>query len=257
MNKKLLLIEPDIELKKLFTGWLKNQGYGIKSVDNSQQASSSLSQEKYDLLISDIDLPQSTDKLLIYCQSLKKDSRFHELPVVVLTYGKDAKKIARALEAGVDKFIFKPFEIDSFLNQMEVIFKEIELKQHGKKVLDINCIGFLIDLASKISRQDFFLLAPVIFNRLIMYKIKVIIGEPIIIVILKRLNELIEEANGFMKEVKFQNGQLNMDGVDKASKGLSAGRIAFGFRNYVYGFLQLVGILTSDILFEHHRILEQ
>lgn len=250
MNKKLLFIKPDRELKKLFANWLKDHGYHIKSVDNSQQASSSLSQERYDLLIIDIDLPQTAEELLIYCQSLKKDSRFHDIPVVVLTYRKDAKKIARALEAGTDRLILKPFELDSFLNQIEVIFKEIEFKKQGKKVLDTNYIEFLIKLASEISRKDFFLLAPVIFNRLIISKISVIIGEPIIMVIIKRLNDLTEEDCGFMKAVKLQNAHILMDGVDKVSKGVSVERISRGFRNYVFGFLQLVEILTSDILLE-------
>jgi len=68
---------------------------------------------------------------------------------------------------------------------MEVIFKEIEFKKQGKKVLDTNYIEFLIKLASEISRKDFFLLAPVIFNRLIISKISVRIGEPIIMAIIK------------------------------------------------------------------------
>jgi len=75
---------------------------------------------------------------------------------------------------------------------------------------------------------------------------------PIIILIIRRLNDLTEEDYGFMKAVKFQNGHLLTDGVDKASKGISVERLASGFRNYVFGFLQLLGILTSDILVGRH-----
>ncbi len=251
--KKILLVEPDKELSELFANWLEGEKYKVKPVDDQEQVFPLLSGEKFDLLVIDIDFPVFTETLIGLCQRLKKDLRFSDLPVAVFTYKKDGKKISSAIEAGVDNFMLKPFETDSFLKRIQTIFKEIELKKQGKKVLDLNYINFLIQLASGVSRKDFFLLVPTIFNRLIMDKVKDILGEPVVMVIAKRLKKLSEENHKFMREVKFSGMQFLMDGVDKASKGVPVERLAVGFGNYVYAFLNLVRVLTSDILMERGK----
>jgi len=139
--------------------------------------------------------------------------------------------------------------------KVQALTKALEESQRATLNImeDLNYIDFLIELATQSSRQDFFLLAPVLFDKVISDKVRVFIGDQIIMVIMRRLNDLTEEIHGFMKEVKLQNAQLLMDSVDKASKGVPVERLAVGFRNYIYGFLKLVKILTSDILTEQGK----
>lgn len=210
-----------------------------------------VSKEAFNLLIIDIDAPEMTEEYLRLCETLKKNPRLSDIPITVLTYKKDAQKIAGAIEAGADNFVLKPFETNSFLKRIETICKEIELKKQGKKTLDLNYINYLIELTGESSREDFFFLTPVIFNKLIMDKVKPILGEPVIIMMMKRLQELIGEDYQFMKPAGFQNYRLIMDGVDKVSKGISLKKLTSAFRDYTYAFLQLVKTLTSDILMEH------
>jgi len=248
--KKILLIEPDKELNELFSNWLKEEDYEVKSIDNLQEVHSSISKEKFDILLIDIDYPEITESSLELCQKLKKNARFSDLPVTILTYKKDVKRIASAIEAGVDNLVLKPFETDTFLKRIKTIFKEIELKKQGKKVLDLNYINFLIKLLDEGSREDFFLLSPVIFNRLVMDKIGDILGEPVIMVMMRRIREFIQDNYAFMKQARLQNKKLLMDGVYRASKKVSRKILVFGFQNFIYIFLGLVRVLTSDILIE-------
>lgn len=260
-KEKILLIEPDKEMKELFVSWLKEQGYQASSTDDIKEVRSSLLREEFDILIIDIDPPtketgffEITEEMLKLCQTLKNDARFSELPIAILTYKKEANKIARAVEAGADTFLLKPFEADYLLQRMSTIFKEIELKKKGKKLLDLNCINYLIKLASEFSREDFFVLAPAVFNKLIIKEVKSIIGEPTLALMIKRVQELIGEDYGFMKETKFLGDQLLMDGVDKASKDIPVEKLTTAFRDYVYAFLHLVQTLTSDILMERGKL---
>jgi len=253
MKKRILLFEPDKEVENQFVQWLKEEDYGAKSVDNPDQILTLFSTEKFDILIMDIDSPETTEALLRLCRTLKKDRRFLNLPTAVLTYKKDINKIASALQAGADSFLLKPFETGEFSERMKTIFKEIEFKERGKKVLDLNYINYLIALTGKTKRESFFMLAPVIFNKLILEKINTILGEPIITQIIKRANELIGEDYEFMRAVRFSEGQILMDDVDKASQEAPVKKLTTAFRDYVYAFLHLIQTLTSDILMERGK----
>lgn len=252
--KKILLIEPDKEQAELFAAWLQEENYRVNSAENHEQVSDLLSREKFDLLIMDIDDPKISDSLLELCRELKKDTISLPPPITVLTYKKDAKKIAAAISAGADRFVFKPFETDSFLKRIETIFKEMELKKQGKKVLDLNYLNFLIHLTRETGREGFFLLTPVIFNNLIIEETKGILGDPVITVMINRVRELTEDSFAFMKKFKLQDGKLVMDDVDTASRGVPANLLATGFQNFVYAFLSLVQVLTSDILMERDKL---
>ena len=249
-RKNILLFEPDKKVEKLFINWLKEEKYSAKPVENPEQILARLSGEKFDILIMDIDFPKITESLLNLCRILKKDPYFSELPITVLTYKKNIKLIADSIEAGVDNFILKPFETDSFLSRIDTIFRQIELKSKGKKVLDLNYINYLIKLTSETTREDFFILSSVIFNKLIIDKVKGILGEPIIVIITKRLGDLVGEDYGFVKKVRFSNGKIFMDKVDKVSKDVPVEKLIIAFRDYIYGFLQIIQTLTSEILME-------
>lgn len=198
----------------------------------------------------DIDEPLITEPSLKLIRTLKADPRFVNLPEAVLTYKRDAKRVVATIEAGVDLFMLKPFETDSFLERVEAIFKELELRSRGKKALDLNYINGLIALAGQMERDGAFALYQVIFNKLIIEKIVTLLGPPIIAQIMKRANETIGADYEFMKSVEFSGKSLSLDGVNKASKGVPVKNITTAFRDYVYAFLHIVEVLTSDILME-------
>jgi len=253
-QKRILLIEPEKEQSELLANWLREEGYEVKSTEQSQEVLTRLLREHFDLVIIYLDFPGSTQDPFQLCRKLKEDPRLSDLPIAALTFKHDGKKIAAALEAGVDSFVLKPFETDSFLERIETIFREIELKEQGRKALDLNYINYLIKLTSQTSREDFFSLSPIIFNRLIMDKVNDILGKPVIMVIVKRVQELTGDNYGFMKQARFQNGLLLMDEVDKASKDVPVKRLTFGFQDFIFGFLHLVRTLTSDILMERGKL---
>ena len=248
--KKILFFGPDKDQNEVFSEWLKGENYPIKSTDNFEQIVPFLSEEKYDILILDIDSPEIREQLLDLCRIMKKDHRFSKLSIITLTYRKNTQLIASSIEAGVDNFIFKPFETESLLNRLSTILQQIKLKSKGKKVLDLNQINYLINLTGESTREDFFLLSSVIFNKLIIDKVAGIIGEPIMVIIMKRLRNIVGEDYRFVKEVRLENGKIFLDKVDQASPEVPVEKLVMAFRDYLHGFLQLVLSLTSNILMD-------
>lgn len=248
--KNILLFEPDKETATLFCGWLNDVGCPVSSTDSLEKIPLLLAEKKFDIVIVDIYSSKDADFFLKLCPKLKSDPRFSGLPITVITYQKEIEKIARFLEGGVENFMLKPFDADSFLARLDTILDEHKLKLKGKKALDLSYINYLIELGSQSEREGFFVLAPVIFNKLIIEKINKVLGEPIIVQIIKRVNEMIGEDYEFMKSVEFSGKGLSLDGMDKASRDIPVEKLTKPFRDYVYGFLHLVRSLTSDILME-------
>lgn len=248
--KKILLLEPDQGQAELLVSWLKGEAYGVSLIDKPQAAQSFLANDEFELFLMDCDDPEITAKSLELARMLKADMRFKDLPVIVIAYRKDTKKIIDAVEAGIDLFMLKPFETDSFLERIKDIFKEIELKSKGNKMLNLNYINYLIELASQMERGDFFALARVIFNKLIIEKTGIILGPQIIAQIVKRVNETIGADYEFMRSIEFSGKGLSLDGVDKVSRDVPTKKIAIAYRDYVYAFVHIVMVLTSDILAE-------
>jgi DNA-binding response OmpR family regulator len=248
--KNILLFDPDKETETLFSGWLSDAGCTVSSADSLEEIPHLLAENQFDILIMDIDFPESADSSLKLCATLRSDPRLSDLPITVLTCKRDIRKIARSIEAGIDNFILKPFNEDFFLVRLDTIFDEYKLRPKGKKVLDLNYVDYLLELASQTNREDFFTLSPVIFNVLIMDKVKTTLGEPVINVMAKRLDELIGGDYEFIKHVRFSDSHINMEEVEHASKEVPVEKLVMAFRDYIYAFLHLTRTLTSDILVE-------
>ncbi|MFH1798139.1 MAG: hypothetical protein ABH844_02170 [Candidatus Omnitrophota bacterium] len=245
--KKIILLEPDKEQAEVFFRWLTEEGYEVKAEDNARSVLSLLSAEKFNSGIIDMD---SAEEAVMLYQEVREDLRFSNIPIFTLIYRTRIKDVTALLSAGVEGLLFKPFEIDNFSKRLKALTKETEFAKVGKKLIDQNNINSLINLTAEAGREDFFALAAVIFNKLIISKINTIIGGPIITQIIKRCDELIGEDYAFMKEVSFSNGQILMPGVDKASQNVPVKKLTFAFRDYIYAFLHMVQTLTSDILME-------
>ena len=252
--KKILLFESDNEQKELFTAWLKEESYKVTSIETLQEINSINSREMFDILLMDIGGADITDASLVrFIGMVKKNLRFEDLPIILLAYKREGKKIADAIEAGANSFLFKPFETDYLLSRMNEIFKEIDIKKKGKKIIDLNYITFLIDLTSEGSGKDFYVLAAVIFNKLILDKVKTIIGDAVIMIMMNRINQLIGDSYEFIKEIKFSDGRIHFDQFDNGMREISIKSLAGGFKEFVYLFLKILRKLTSNILINDYN----
>lgn len=253
MKERLLLVGFDKKQEEILSDRLGKKGCLAVPANNFEEARSLLSKEKFTICLMDIDSSETAvGDFRQLSHNFKDYSRLPKPPVfIVFTYKKDFRKIAAAIEAGADKFIFKPFETDCFLERLKGLLNEIKLERKIEKKLDLNNINYLINLITEEGdREGFFLLSTVIFNVLIIDKIKTVLGEQVIEIMFKRICELTGDVYGFMRQARLQDGKLFMDEVEKASCGISLETLGMGFRNFIYDFLHLIQTLTSNIIVE-------
>jgi two-component system KDP operon response regulator KdpE len=106
----ILVVDDDAQIRRALRLSLRANGFDVGEAESGQAALDALAQRAFDLIILDLVLPD-LDGVEV-CHSLRRWSR---LPVIVLSaHGEEEMKI-RALGAGADDFVTKPFAAPELL----------------------------------------------------------------------------------------------------------------------------------------------
>jgi PAS domain S-box-containing protein len=128
---KILVVDDKQDNLYYLETLLEAQGHQISTAENGLEALNQLRAAKFDLIISDILMPEMDGYQL--CMECKKDKLLKDVPFVFYTATyTDAKDEEFALHLGADKFIRKPLEPDKFI---EYITEIINTSKAGKKRL--------------------------------------------------------------------------------------------------------------------------
>ena len=116
MTNKILLIEDELDLAEVTKMRLKNSGYEVVHVIDSEKAFALLQKDIPDLILLDLLLPGIRGEEL--CKKLKCDDRLKTIPVILFTAsGSDIPKVVK--EVGADDYITKPFESEDLLSKVK------------------------------------------------------------------------------------------------------------------------------------------
>ena len=105
---KILIAEDETAVREFLTRGLAAHGHEVKAVGYGMAALDALEEDAYDLLLSDIVMPE-LDGLGL---ALKVAKEWPGLPVVLMTGFADQRARARNLNALVRDVISKPFTLD-------------------------------------------------------------------------------------------------------------------------------------------------
>ncbi len=92
---------------------LEEAGYTVLTADDGRQGLDAARAHRIDLIISDIVMPEFDGYGM--CRALRADLGLRHLPVILLSSLSDPQDVIRALEAGANNFICKPYEDASLL----------------------------------------------------------------------------------------------------------------------------------------------
>jgi len=107
-KKKILIVEDEESLLKLESILLTSKGYEVRGVPNGMAALDSLKEERPDLILLDIMLPE-IDGFEV-CRRIKSDPSTKHIPIIMLTAKKSREDMARGEQVGADWYITKPFK---------------------------------------------------------------------------------------------------------------------------------------------------
>ena len=114
---RIVCVDDDLTLGKTVESMLHPQGYEVKSIQNPLEAISLLFQEKPDLILCDLVMPQLDGYEL--CGMLRQSTAFRQTPIIMLT-GKDGFiDRVKARMVGSTDYLTKPFGADELLMLLE------------------------------------------------------------------------------------------------------------------------------------------
>jgi len=131
MAKKILIIEDEKDIQDLLQLYLKREGYEVEGVKDGDAGLRKLAQEKFDLVLLDLMLPQ-VDGLEI-CRNLRSRPQTSEIPIIMITAKAEESDRIVGLEMGADDYITKPFSPREVLARVRAIFRRLE-KPKAKEV---------------------------------------------------------------------------------------------------------------------------
>lgn len=115
---KILVVDDDPAIRNLILRYLKQQNYEIQSADCGKTALDVFADFNPDLVILDVNLPDTTGFQL--CQEMQKRTGVF---VLFLTSRTDQADMLRAYGLGADDYITKPFHLDVLAAKVAAILK--------------------------------------------------------------------------------------------------------------------------------------
>ena len=131
-SQRIMLIDNEEGLCRMMEAILKDQGYTVKSFTRPVQAVAEFSAGDYDLIISDIKMPEM-DGLEVLQHIRNRDP---EVPVIMITAYATVEMSIQALRRGAYDMLTKPFEPDELtyrvknaLQHQELVVENRELRE--------------------------------------------------------------------------------------------------------------------------------
>ena len=121
MKKSVVIIEDEPFIIEALTFLLENEGLDVRSISDGANAIDFIIKSKPNLVILDIMLPNVSGMKIL--EDIRSMDEISNLPVLMLT-AKGQKKDRRAAEeAGVSKFMTKPFDNQELIKNVKAMIK--------------------------------------------------------------------------------------------------------------------------------------
>ncbi len=112
MNKKILLVDDEVSIRKTLQEILQDEGYEVVTTETAEEGLQQLSKNSlFDSIISDIWMP--TMDGLEFLQKVKQG--FPEIPVIMISGHGTIETAVKATKIGAFDFIEKPLSLEKVL----------------------------------------------------------------------------------------------------------------------------------------------
>lgn len=121
MKKRVLVVDDDSTIRVLCSEALNMAGYTVDRASDGGEALKNLSWLRYDLVISDVDMPV-LDGIGLYLSIIKEHPYLRDR--VLFMTGSVSNDVLSTLELMKQRYLIKPFKISHLLDVAEEIMKD-------------------------------------------------------------------------------------------------------------------------------------
>ena len=130
MANEILVVDDNLDIRKLISGILKDQGMIVREAANFDQALLEINKKLPDVAILDVKLDKGDNdgiELLIHLKKIDED-----VPVIMISGHANVQMAVDSLKLGAFEFIQKPFSTERLLNFINRAIENIDLKKEKR-----------------------------------------------------------------------------------------------------------------------------
>jgi two-component system, OmpR family, KDP operon response regulator KdpE len=144
-DARVLVVDDEPQIVRGLKVILQNAGYRVEEATTKKEALDSVSVRPPDAIVLDLILPDGDG-----VEVVSEIRRWSQVPVVVLSAIGDEEQKVRALDAGADDYVTKPFGSEELLARMRAVLRR--RSEEGESPVIIGELE--IDLADRSVRRD-------------------------------------------------------------------------------------------------------
>lgn len=142
--KRIFLVEDDKEIAKNLVLLLRLEGFTVIHANTKGEALEKLSENKFDLALIDISLPDGNG--FTVCTEIKE---MQDIPVIFLTAFGDEGSVVTGLNMGADDYITKPFRPRELIARIKAA-----LRKSGTSNGEIHLHDISVDMAKGVVKKN-------------------------------------------------------------------------------------------------------
>jgi two-component system KDP operon response regulator KdpE len=142
---RVLVVDDEPQIVRGLRVILSNAGYGVEEATTKREALDAVSVRPPDAIVLDLVLPDGDG--IEVCEDIR---RWSQVPIVVLSAVGDERQKVRALDAGADDYVTKPFGSEELLARMRAVLRR--KSEEGDAAVRVGDLE--IDLADRAVRRN-------------------------------------------------------------------------------------------------------
>lgn len=150
--KKVLLIEDNLEVRENTEEILTLANYAVVSAENGRAGIELAIQEKPDIIICDIMMPELDGYGVLHILSSKPETA--NIPFIFLTAKAEKSDIRRGMELGADDYLTKPFDDTELLNAVQARLRKNEILKRRYEISEAGLDQFIHDARQVLNLKD-------------------------------------------------------------------------------------------------------
>ena len=127
-DKQILVVDDEDVIRDLLKETFQRKGYQVDTVADGKGALKKLAEKPFDLLVTDIRLPDISGMKIL--TEVKK--KHVELGIILITAYGSIKNAVKAMKQGAFDYITKPFNLDEMELVVDKYFKYRDLEDENK-----------------------------------------------------------------------------------------------------------------------------
>jgi DNA-binding response OmpR family regulator len=118
-TQQILVVDDDAVTARFIASLLREHGYDVLVAEDGAHALELVDRHELAMVVSDLVMPYRDGYSVL--RAIRRNEKFHDLPVLLLSMRDREEDIVKGLEEGADDYVIKPFNARELLARIRKI----------------------------------------------------------------------------------------------------------------------------------------